>query len=572
MKQSGGVWIADQKDQSSIIEQLREACGLPPCKIDDELVGDFLAFGYWYLQIELLTRQMRYTSNLDQDAIDENTLAAANAANNGDASRARELLQRGFTRLAEERDHYYPVDAYCLDLTLVSERTKLVSLEREWHEDAATNLWITGQSLEAQVERNPELVESVRQRIQTDSASVGVVGGEFRESPLALETRESIRRQFERGRNVFASAFGIRPTVFFRRRFGLSPSLPAMLKAEGYVGAVHATLDAGWFPECSQARTQWMAEMGSHMEAIGCIPLDATKPETFLKLSLHMGQSMEMDYVATICLAHWAGTASHWYDAMRRGIKFGLQMGKQTTFDEYFENTTFTSAQDTFVLDQYRSPYLNQAVAANETDPISKHSRRRRTLWQLAAAQRFVAWQTALDRESSNELLLLRNSIQAMTDQLDLGVADDESTESEVFDLYQKAASSLADRLTQRQNADQERAAQGTLALNPGTAVRRSDLIDVGANPELVTRKDFVYAAGKANDCSATIVDLPMSGFAWLPESSGTASHVPGDSSFPTIRATTRTRSSASRRSLLNNRWLFRLRTQSPFESPTLDW
>ena len=34
--------------------------------IDEELVADFLALGYCYLQVELLTRQMRYSSSLDE--------------------------------------------------------------------------------------------------------------------------------------------------------------------------------------------------------------------------------------------------------------------------------------------------------------------------------------------------------------------------------------------------------------------------------------------------------------------------------------------------------------------------
>ena len=36
---------------------------------DPELVKDFLAFGFAFLQVELLTQQMRYASSIDQTRI-----------------------------------------------------------------------------------------------------------------------------------------------------------------------------------------------------------------------------------------------------------------------------------------------------------------------------------------------------------------------------------------------------------------------------------------------------------------------------------------------------------------------
>src|SRR5688500_6008971 len=37
-----------------------------PSAVDPDLAADFMALGYCYLEIELLTRQMRYSSNLDE--------------------------------------------------------------------------------------------------------------------------------------------------------------------------------------------------------------------------------------------------------------------------------------------------------------------------------------------------------------------------------------------------------------------------------------------------------------------------------------------------------------------------
>ena len=103
---------------------------------DAELVADFLALGYCYLQIDLLTRQMRYASNLDETYFKGTAIAAAVAAVEGNADLAREKLSACFSVLAEERDHYYPVDAFVLDLTLTAATTLgeplREALSRDW--------------------------------------------------------------------------------------------------------------------------------------------------------------------------------------------------------------------------------------------------------------------------------------------------------------------------------------------------------------------------------------------------------------------------------------------------------
>jgi len=95
----------------------------PPTPLDPDLAADFLALGYCYLQIELLTRQMRYASNLDETYFKGTAVAAAAAAVEGNVELAREKLSACFSVLAEERDHYYPVDAFILDLNLTAGTT-----------------------------------------------------------------------------------------------------------------------------------------------------------------------------------------------------------------------------------------------------------------------------------------------------------------------------------------------------------------------------------------------------------------------------------------------------------------
>ena len=71
VKDEGGVLIRKTGSREEIVqaaleslERSRNATEGVPYSAD--LANDFLALGYCYLMIELLTRQMRYASNLDE--------------------------------------------------------------------------------------------------------------------------------------------------------------------------------------------------------------------------------------------------------------------------------------------------------------------------------------------------------------------------------------------------------------------------------------------------------------------------------------------------------------------------
>ncbi len=86
-------------------------------------VADFYAAGYASLQIQVMTRRLRYTSNLDEIHLQNRIVAAAKSFLSGDASDAVAALHDVFDCLAEERDHYFSSDPYLIDLTLTSKST-----------------------------------------------------------------------------------------------------------------------------------------------------------------------------------------------------------------------------------------------------------------------------------------------------------------------------------------------------------------------------------------------------------------------------------------------------------------
>ena len=61
---AGATVIESQTCREEVISAALADCEVPA--INSDIIADFLALGYCYLQIELLTRQMRYASNLDE--------------------------------------------------------------------------------------------------------------------------------------------------------------------------------------------------------------------------------------------------------------------------------------------------------------------------------------------------------------------------------------------------------------------------------------------------------------------------------------------------------------------------
>ncbi len=266
----------------------RNAAGKPPKggttngsflaagSICPDLAADFLALGYCHLQVELLTRKLRYSSNLDEGGLRTAAVAAAVAALAGDTAAARRELQSAFDRLHEAREYFYPVETRLLDLTLLAHGTLGDALRAELTAGLPRNLLCSGEVLEELARCESQTLEVLKQALAADRAAL--VGGEWSESRLPLLAPEAIAAELARGLAVYDRHLGRRPTVFGRRRFGLTPVLPQILERLGFTAAFHCTLDDGRFPAGKQGRIQWEGLDGTTIDALGSVPLDAGPP------------------------------------------------------------------------------------------------------------------------------------------------------------------------------------------------------------------------------------------------------------------------------------------------------
>jgi alpha-mannosidase len=513
VKDEGGCIVRKTASRQEIVEAALAPLGDGAPPVDPEVAADFLALGYCYLQVELLTRQMRYSSNLDEVYFKGQAVGAAVAAAEGDLATAREKLHACFSVLAEERDHYYPVDAFLLDLNLTATTTLGGTLRQELAQQTPTNLLLSAALLKEMQQKEPASLDALRAALEAEK--VGLIGGEDQEERLPLLSHETILAALRHGLAEYESILGRRPEVFGRWRFGLTPTLPGILSKLGFRGALHACFEEGNVPGGTQFKVRWEGIDGSVIDSIARPPLDASKPQTFLSFATKMGESMDADHVATLCLAHWPGQASEWLTDLRRIAGYCKALGKFVTVQQYFEQTDLPGHLDRFEADRYRSPYLKQAVIRKQDDPLSTSVRywqreyRQRAEQALSTLTALVGGKTSKTQVPSAEcrtqsgrdsaLCTLHSALETPADS---AAANDSALAD--------AAAAWADML-----AGGKRNPRGCLILNPCSFVRRVG-VELPAGAALPEVAKPVYAADEAAERKFAVVDLPPAGFVWL--------------------------------------------------------
>ena len=475
------------KRQELVAAGLAELDGGDEAKnLDENLVSDFLALGYCYLQTELLTRRMRYMSVLDGPHFQNQCVAGAEAVLNNDAATAKDKLTSCFSLLAEARAHFYPVDAYLVDLTLVAATTIGESLRKALSRPVPTNLLVTGETVELMARDQPETLAILKDALE--KGHVNLAGGEYGERDIPLLSCETLRVELEKGLATYQKYLDRRPEVWGRRKYGPTAALPGVLNKLGFIGALHFALDDGRFPQSERSKTRWEGIDGSAIDAIGRVPFDANDPKTFLSLSDKMGHTMDADHVATLVFAHWPGQVCEYYDDLRRMAAYAPALGRFIALNEYFRTTDTAGTMNRFDPDAYRSPYLQQAIIRKTPDPLSASV----TYYQQQVAE------------------CCAKGLQTLAD-LMRGKACDADLRN---DCQTKAA---LDAFAVALPRDKTPAQPGMLLTNPTLSTRRIG-VDVSALPRLPAVDGPVKSAAATEDGKQkhAVIEVPPMGFAWV--------------------------------------------------------
>ena len=505
--ETGATVISDVDERQALLARCLEPLDVPE-ELDPDVAADFLALGHCYLQMELLTRQMRYFSELDEARLESNVLTAARAALAGDAAAAQTRLRDCFEMLLESRERFYPVDCFLIDLCLLTPETADEHLAQLARSEKVVNYLATAADLQAIAAKDPDTIAEISDRWRDGRQEF--VGGELTEGSISLLPLDATIRRLTGGIREFNELFGRRPAVYGRRKFGVGPQLPQLVDKCDFDAALHFVMDDGLYPDEEQGKFRWEGCDGTVVEATSRIPLAGDSAASFLRFPTRMSESMDYDHAAIVLFARWPELRNPWIDDFHRIHRYVPVLGRYVTLSEFFQNTDTPGRLTKFKAADYLSPSLLQSVAREETDPISRYA----DVWRRQHRFEAASWSAALVD------LLNGRAVEAITppdfESIDVHAADSEAASRSI------AAQTIEDRChaAERDLSQIIVARQGTSAgcflVNPFSFARRvvidwpTDLAGPDECPAIISRQRS--DAGKS-----LVVEVPPCGFAWIP-------------------------------------------------------
>lgn len=421
----GGQLVIGGSDRNKITDQILQA-NRWPSKADESMVKDCFALGYCYLQVQLMTRQLRYSSTLDESAFRSAVLDAMACIDRPDPADFRDQIQKCFDQLLEERSRYFPSTAKLIDLVYLTPETINSRLKHQLNQKVPFTLQASGETIDL-IAAEPELAKTITNRFEANE--IAIAGGEFRELENILLSTWSSLRQFQRGQQAFKNLLGQPASVFARRRFGLRVGLPGLLEHFGIGSVIHCTLDEGVFPQSSANQIRWEGLDGTASNALMSPPKLTTDPSGFLNLGVHTGEIIDINQDATQLFVHWPDQGCvYWHDLLR-SFEFGPVLGQFVTATQFFEEFIDPGFTQSYVSDDYREPYLAQLVTSKHRNPLSRYSAYWHQLVELMGQCGRWALSQAQQRTGSNpDFLDSLDQINASLDTADSGAfAESES-------------------------------------------------------------------------------------------------------------------------------------------------
>jgi len=496
-------------------------------KVQDEMpeTADFLALGLMHLLSEVMSHKLQFMSYLDSYSFSSDILSALDAMDCGDAAKAHREMQNAWDQLIQSRQYYAPQDGYVFDLALLDRDYIPETFQAELEAGTPLNVLADGAVIRLLAEKYPAMLETLKKRLEAKTLSLA--GGEETETELPLLTQEGILCRLLNGLAVYEKFLGRKPDFYGRRKFGLTPLLPNILKRLGFDGALHFTLDDGKFPTCEQSRIGWKGMDGQIVESLAKVPVDAAKADSVAGAPEALVGSINTDNSFGSLFTHWAGEGmtSEWFTLLKRACKWTQLLGTLSTFSGCMDATRYSSCEEKFSPEKYVSPYLSQMVAGKEADPISRWARYHQIRAKLESLVSLESLANCLAPKDAplevGKKLLERLEAQPVTTKDFYSAARQETLAAE-----RKAAEKISSVLSDgtRKNA--------LLLLNPMSfsAIRTTDLTEAEKNlsvPRLVPEeKDAVqrhfwetHAMDSRQPVHAARVEVPPLGFAFLTDS-----------------------------------------------------
>lgn len=324
------------------IEQATERALPTPPSIG---AADFYAVGYVWLQIQIMTRRLRYTSNLDEIHLQTILVEAAVSFTSGDFGSAAETLHQVFDALGEERDHYFTSDPHLIDLTLVT-RTTLPTLVKLWNSSAdqstsshsTASLLIDSDCFHEDGQTETSLTETslteLRRRIDAGEVSVAG-GGPPATDSLGCATMGQSIELIEHARQQWIDRLGTAPSVYARLAGQTPGDLVPAIAAMGYTAIIPIDFTSGR-PIGDEAKVRLSTADKQDIDALVATPIDAADDSSFLNLGPRLGSAIDDGEMATALLVHWPGGGCDSMSDLVRASRWSHALGRFWSIADYF--------------------------------------------------------------------------------------------------------------------------------------------------------------------------------------------------------------------------------------------
>jgi len=511
-------WVNDAREQGATVvsglsdrKEMLAAMQLDQSDIDPELVADFLALGTCWLQTELLMRHMRNFGNIDEARLQNRAVGAARAAVAHDGETARAHLRAAFEIILEARERFYPVECYILDLCLMVPEQVNDAFREELKQPTPFTLMGIADDWTKICAEHPDVQESIR--LAWNSAKVCLVGGEERETQLPLLPLNSVTWHMARGLETFRALWGRTPAVWGRRRYGLCATLPQLLTKFGFQAGLHVAFDDGIYPDFEHAKLRWQGSDGTVIDSLSRIPLAADSAASYLRFPVRMAESMDHDQVAGIVFARWPELEQPWFNDFRRIARYAPVLGRFVTLEQFFQTAETPGKLATYDSKEYFSPYLIQAVARRDPDPISRfadHIQRRQTFdaaaWCRGTARALMRQPINLEETQETERIL-----EAAAPPIEVADVIPEAV-AEIANIETAWPRELAQLVLHGSPAQ-----PGFLIFNPLSFPRIAavELLELKSPPAISGPVKGVQW-DRDTKAATVLVDMPASGFVWI--------------------------------------------------------
>ncbi|MDO5581149.1 MAG: hypothetical protein Q4G69_08420 [Planctomycetia bacterium] len=361
--------IRDCSDRKMILEKALAFIDQKDPPFSEDITESFLAMGLAWFVSELLSRKLRYMSDIDLTELEKNALAAVKAFRENKPEAGNEELQKGYDLICEANEYYFPTPPKFLDLTRwtpedSAESLKEMILKRKDREEK-TNLFLPLDTLDALLKTDSSLADLMKEELE--NGRLQLIGSD-RSEPLYLMPQFEIYHRLKEVLDDYKSRLDYLPSVYQRTNAGYSPALPRLLRLAGWKGILLFTSD-GWKPDHQeQDRLQWKGADGTLLPAIAQEPLDGEDDAVFMEQLDRMGYSYSATDIMTLLFAHRPGKEIEVLGDIARFNRFDPILGQTVGIGDYFEETEKSGSVVEMEKDDFRTNFLTRSP---DPDPIS---------------------------------------------------------------------------------------------------------------------------------------------------------------------------------------------------------